>query len=272
MGLPLSLDVPLSPGVLKTCPLKKASRYTPVRAFVVSLQCFTIALDHLGALRASKSIGSGRESEQTGRAYSPLELVANCGTLRNSHRRFQRQETAMNRFDLFATGYPVSLIGRAVTAFSLTALALTTGCPGPEIPDLDAPFCGGIAGLECTGAGECVDDPRDDCDPNRGGADCGGLCQCNAIGLCPPGQQWDSSPEVCGCEGAQCDYDPCIATTCAVGSRCVSVGCQASCKPLEAESCGNVMCATGTVCCNASCGICTPPDGACIQIACEPDF
>jgi hypothetical protein len=24
----------------------------------------------------------------------------------------------------------------------------------------------------------------------------------------------------------------------------------------------------GEVCCNPSCGICTPPDGVCIQIAC----
>jgi hypothetical protein len=34
--------------------------------------------------------------------------------------------------------------------------------------------------------------------------------------------------------------------------------------------CGKTICAPGEVCCNASCGICTPPDGACIQVACEP--
>ncbi|RKU49143.1 hypothetical protein DL546_008149 [Coniochaeta pulveracea] len=43
-------------------------------------------------------------------------------------------------------------------------------------------FCGGIAGLVCKdGKGKpdgrlCVDDPRDDCDPKKGGADCGGIC------------------------------------------------------------------------------------------------
>ncbi|KAM7189239.1 hypothetical protein V8F20_010243 [Naviculisporaceae sp. PSN 640] len=38
-------------------------------------------------------------------------------------------------------------------------------------------FCGGIAGFSCEGKDEiCVDDPRDDCDPKHGGADCGGLC------------------------------------------------------------------------------------------------
>jgi len=34
--------------------------------------------------------------------------------------------------------------------------------------------------------------------------------------------------------------------------------------------CGESTCGPGQVCCNASCGICTPPDGACIQMVCEP--
>lgn len=34
-------------------------------------------------------------------------------------------------------------------------------------------------------------------------------------------------------------------------------------------SCGPTTCSGGDVCCNASCGICTPPDGVCIQLACE---
>ncbi len=33
-------------------------------------------------------------------------------------------------------------------------------------------------------------------------------------------------------------------------------------------SCGPVTCAVGMVCCNESCGICTPPDGSCIDLAC----
>ena len=37
-------------------------------------------------------------------------------------------------------------------------------------------FCGGIAGLPCRDGGRCVDDPGDDCDPARGGRDCGGVC------------------------------------------------------------------------------------------------
>lgn len=37
-------------------------------------------------------------------------------------------------------------------------------------------FCGGFAGVRCEGGLTCVDDPRDDCDPEDGGYDCGGIC------------------------------------------------------------------------------------------------
>ena len=38
-------------------------------------------------------------------------------------------------------------------------------------------MCGGFAGFKCDGDDQvCVDDPRDDCSPENGGADCGGLC------------------------------------------------------------------------------------------------
>jgi len=146
------------------------------------------------------------------------------------------------------------------------SLVLTLGCEGQE-PPLDGPFCGGIAGFPCPGAGDCVDDPRDDCDPERGGADCGGICVCNAIGLCTEGLVWDSSPEVCGCVEPA---NPCAAVLCEVGTRCVPISDEdAVCVPLEPGPCGDATCPAGQVCCNASCGICTPPGGACIQIACE---
>jgi hypothetical protein len=37
--------------------------------------------------------------------------------------------------------------------------------------------CGGIAGIRCPEGKTCVDDPSDDCDPKRGGADCPGICK-----------------------------------------------------------------------------------------------
>jgi len=36
--------------------------------------------------------------------------------------------------------------------------------------------CGGFAGLPCPEGLVCVDYPLDECDPNAGGADCGGMC------------------------------------------------------------------------------------------------
>lgn len=35
-------------------------------------------------------------------------------------------------------------------------------------------------------------------------------------------------------------------------------------------TCGNTTCGPHQVCCNPSCGICTAPDAACIQIVCDP--
>ncbi|MBX3208664.1 MAG: hypothetical protein KF764_26765 [Labilithrix sp.] len=61
---------------------------------------------------------------------------------------------------------------------------------------------------------------------------------------------------------------PCAVTTCITGNACESHDGEAVCIPI-ASACGRTTCETGMVCCNASCGICTPPDGACTQQACE---
>ncbi|KAL5882853.1 hypothetical protein ACKVWC_001856 [Pyricularia oryzae] len=37
-------------------------------------------------------------------------------------------------------------------------------------------FCGGLANVQCADGKMCVDDNRDDCDPENGGRDCGGIC------------------------------------------------------------------------------------------------
>ena len=42
--------------------------------------------------------------------------------------------------------------------------------------DATGRFCGGIAAIPCPEGYVCVDDPTDTCDPNQGGADCGGIC------------------------------------------------------------------------------------------------
>ncbi|MCC7380517.1 MAG: hypothetical protein IT384_01705 [Deltaproteobacteria bacterium] len=73
----------------------------------------------------------------------------------------------------------------------------------------------------------------------------------------------------CGWEIVQCT-DDCRASN----TRCpADTVCDAStgqCVPAGGETCGNVTCSTGLVCCNASCGTCARPDMACTQQACEP--
>lgn len=47
-----------------------------------------------------------------------------------------------------------------------------------ECPPSDEPIqCGGFTARPCPDGLTCVDDPNDSCDPNNGGADCGGVCQ-----------------------------------------------------------------------------------------------
>lgn len=59
--------------------------------------------------------------------------------------------------------------------------------------------CGGFANFQCPAGKTCIDDPTDSCDPQNGGADCGGICvepspclnaggTChNGLALCGPG-------------------------------------------------------------------------------------
>ncbi|KAL1850712.1 hypothetical protein VTK73DRAFT_9608 [Phialemonium thermophilum] len=49
-------------------------------------------------------------------------------------------------------------------------------CDMPGICVEPTTFCGGFAGVACESGKVCVDDPRDRCDPENGGADCGGFC------------------------------------------------------------------------------------------------
>ncbi|MEQ1636567.1 MAG: hypothetical protein ABL903_07735 [Methylococcales bacterium] len=39
--------------------------------------------------------------------------------------------------------------------------------------------CGGFAGIKCPDQQICIDDPSDNCDPAKGGADCSGICKSN---------------------------------------------------------------------------------------------
>jgi hypothetical protein len=136
---------------------------------------------------------------------------------------------------------------QVIVALGLLALGTLAGMfacdPGPPTPSPPQVRCGGIAAFPCPGAGICLDDPSDSCDPKNGGADCGGLCSCAPNKkACPKGQIWNGNPTVCACVPEM---------------------------PGPGATCGQNTCAADQFCCNASCGICAAMGGACIQIACE---
>jgi hypothetical protein len=140
-------------------------------------------------------------------------------------------------------------------------------------------FCGGIAGIPCPTGKTCIDDPSDDCDPQNGGADCGGICVqepkpqfCGGIAgfPCPEGQTCIDDPsDDCDPQhgGADCGgicvqkTNPCAAILCPVGTECVVKGDTASCVP---QPCGKTVCGPGLVCCNPLLSICTLPGRVCI--------
>lgn len=108
------------------------------------------------------------------------------------------------------------------------------------VPDAPAVHCGGIAGIACPGSGKCVDDPTDSCDPQGGGADCGGICQCVQNAACVRGAIFDSSPKICAC----------VSPTPPPPPICGPV-CQLFCQY------GNVLDASGCATCK-----CNPPPAA----------
>ena len=134
-------------------------------------------------------------------------------------------------------------------------------CPAPSTCDVvngqavctpiepSGPFCGGFAGIACPGSGTCVDAPGDGCDPANGGADCGGVCECNLRALCIRGSVFDPSPEVCACVPQEPPPDPCAGVRCRAGTHCEVVDDGALCAPDEpVNPCAAVLCPAPSTC------------------------
>lgn len=127
-------------------------------------------------------------------------------------------------------------------------------------------FCGGIAGIQCPTGKVCVDDRTDDCDPNRGGADCGGVCR------------GGGKPAKASCRGPNRTYvstnpDECAAILfmCADGATPFFDACGCGCETTPGGTpCGPSQCGAGQFCCNESCGICAPDGGFCTEQFCLP--
>jgi len=148
--------------------------------------------------------------------------------------------------------------------------------------------CGGIAGLPCAAGQTCVDIPNDDCDPAKGGADCGGMCQPNAPKQCAADTDCPKVGAPCtvcadgssACPKSWCDAGTCRVTfaTCAPppNPQCtVDTDCAVPAGPCKQCSDPNTfVCPTGG-CFNGVCKTwtpdCPPPapqckvDGDCVQ-------
>jgi hypothetical protein len=132
-------------------------------------------------------------------------------------------------------------------------------------------FCGGIAAITCPAGSTCVEDTSDSCDPARGGADCGGVCVADREAR----RERRPNPSACRRNDPTRSYvsrspDQCraISFRCVEGKRPFFNECGCGCQEVVEEPCGNNVCGAGTYCCNASCGICAPEGGVCIQRFC----
>ncbi len=89
----------------------------------------------------------------------------------------------------------------------ISSCAKAKGGDTPPAPE----FCGGFGNLPCPEGFVCVDNPRDDCDPAAGGADCGGICVPGGVTCgettCPEGVPC-CNPS-CGICGESCTQEFC---------------------------------------------------------------
>jgi hypothetical protein len=98
---------------------------------------------------------------------------------------------------------------------------------GDEEPgDMEGVYCGGFAGIACPEGYVCKDDPLDDCNPDKGGSDCGGICLAAGADCKRKGRQYVST-----------DPDTCAAILfyCAPGlARFSDEDCGCGCEPAPA--------------------------------------
>ena len=120
------------------------------------------------------------------------------------------------------------------TCLAGLACGPTTEAQAQQAPQLqegqpEGAFCGGIAGFTCAAGLTCVDDPNDGCDPERGGADCGGICQKQRKPECT-GQDRDPAQKYVSKDPAQCAL---IRFKCKDGFTYFSNDCGCGCQKVK---------------------------------------
>jgi len=142
-------------------------------------------------------------------------------------------------------------------------MGLVGGCPPLE----DKPGTGNTGGSNEPDAGGGTGGEEDPCAAVRCKA--GRHCEVTEVQCiqapCPPLVECvlDDEGGAPGCELIDCrPGDKCVEDASGAGSCVPGDGGEVGVE------CGKNTCAVGEVCCNESCGICTPPDGACIELYC----
>lgn len=144
-----------------------------------------------------------------------------------------------------------------------------SACPALVCPGFDA----GVPKQTCANT-KCP--AKTYCDDITGTAECLPLPSCDTVKCTPT--------TTCELVQVQCFRAPCpplpmcvpnkpqvCDLMCKVGSHCVFTANGQKCESDDSGmSCGKNTCSAGQVCCNASCGICGSPKGACAAIACVP--
>lgn len=138
----------------------------------------------------------------------------------------------------------------------------TSPCPEPSA-------CGGVAELPCADGFQCVDNPADDCAPERGGADCGGICvpgqdplRCSGFGglSCPPGLTCVDDPNDTCNDGVAADCpgvcEPSVPEECTSDADCPALRAPCSVCADGSEVCPKSWCEGGR--CNVSFPSCAP--------------
>jgi hypothetical protein len=123
---------------------------------------------------------------------------------------------------------------------------------------------GGTAGAGGKGGDESAGGASGTTGAGGGGGEkarpCVSSAECGASEYCTVEDGVCNRPPGCGPE----DICPAVCFgTCAAKPEKANAG--------DGEPCGPKTCPAGQVCCNRSCGICTPPGGLCTQQLCEDD-
>jgi hypothetical protein len=157
---------------------------------------------------------------------------------------------------------PEAMHAKAGLGLALIAVALATACSvEPLMPtpmDGSSGGASGRGGATGTGGTTGVGGTTGTGGGAGGTGDAGVGTPCASTGSCSTG-------EVCTTEDGVCNAPP----GCGPGVACPAV-CYGTCRVATDVVCGAARCAAGSICCNASCGICTAPGSGCTKQLCEP--